>query len=65
MHRSLAWYKRAADLGDKRASQRLKNGSANTSAQSPGSVVVRSESGEEGGQGAVGKGGKDKECLIM
>lgn len=72
--RSILYYKKAADLGDKRASQRLK-GSANAPMPQPGgpgAVLLR-----EGPDGLVsptsvgaatsgkGKEGKDKDCVIM
>ena len=66
-HSAIQWYKRAADQGDKRAAQRLK-GPQNTALVAPGgpgSVLHRDEngSGELGAGG--GKGGKDKDCVIM
>ncbi|CCM00053.1 uncharacterized protein FIBRA_02079 [Fibroporia radiculosa] len=57
------WYKRAADQGDRRASQRLKGGPVPTPG-GPGSVLHRSAS-DEVSTSAAGKGGKDKDCIIM
>jgi hypothetical protein len=55
--RAISYYKRAADLGDRRAAQRLKGSPL---PGGPGSVVHRD------GDGYVGMGkGKDKDCVIM
>jgi TPR repeat protein len=61
---SMQWYKRAADLGDRRAMQRLKGGAAPTAS----GAVTRDGSITTGTDGAsLGKGGKDKDkdCVIM
>ena len=60
--RALAWYKKAAEQGDKRAAQRLK-GSSQPVYQpgGPGSVLHRSE----GDSASVGKGKDGKDCVIM
>ena len=60
--RALAWYKKAAEQGDKRAAQRLK-GSSQPVYQpgGPGSVLHRSE----GDSASVGKGKDGKDCIIM
>jgi hypothetical protein len=65
--RSSTWYKQAADLGDRRAMQRLKGGALPPTAGAPGAIVSRDSGGPGEGGGAVGKGGKDKEkdCVIM
>ena len=58
---AIAYYKRAAELGDKRASQRLK-GSTNQPIRQPGghgSILYR-----DGGDVDVGNV-KGKECVIM
>ncbi|KAF8899239.1 hypothetical protein BD779DRAFT_1487685 [Infundibulicybe gibba] len=55
-NRSISYYKRAADLGDKRAAQRLK-GSQNQPMHQPGAA------GDGDGGSAKGKDGKD--CIIM
>ncbi|KAF8215827.1 hypothetical protein K438DRAFT_1901638 [Mycena galopus ATCC 62051] len=66
---SAEYYKRAADLGDKRAAQRLKGGpAASPKPNSPGGAgahaVLQRGGGEDGGQsGGKGKDGKD--CIIM
>jgi uncharacterized protein len=57
----MQYYKRAADLGDRRATQRLKGGSMHH----PGgadAVIHR-----DGAQDAhsVGKNNKDKDCVVM
>lgn len=61
---AIQWYRMAADNGDKRADKRLKNfGSAAVNA-APGAsrneLLARAAEG-----GADGKGGKDKDCVIM
>jgi len=61
---SMQWYKRAADLGDRRAIQRLKGGAVPTA----GGAVTRDGSIATGPDGAsLVKGGKDKDkdCVIM
>lgn len=66
MCRAIQWYKRAAEQGDKRAAQRLK-GPQNTpivAPGGPGSVLHRNENGSDAASG-TGKGGKDKDCVIM
>ncbi|KAI0793532.1 HCP-like protein [Abortiporus biennis] len=66
MKEAISWYKRASDLGDKRASQRLKS-STNTPIMQPGgpgSVLNRDDDLSNGnGDGTGGK--KDKDCVIM
>ena len=66
--RAEQWYKRAADQGDKRAAQRLRGPQnvALVAPGGPGSVLHRNEngSGELSASGS-GKGGKDKDCVIM
>jgi hypothetical protein len=53
----------AAESGDKRAEKRLKNfGSAAVNAAPNAS---RSELLARGAEGGDGKGGKDKDCVIM
>lgn len=63
-NRSISYYKRAAELGDKRAAQRLK-GSTNQPQHQPGGPgsVLRRGDGDGDGDGV--KGAKDKECVIM
>ncbi|KAH9486430.1 Chitin synthase regulator SKT5 [Psilocybe cubensis] len=60
MQEAISYYKRAAELGDKRAAQRLRGSQSQPMHQpgGPGSVLHR---GEE----SNGKGGKDKDCIIM
>ncbi|KAF9566938.1 Sel1 domain-containing protein [Agrocybe pediades] len=62
MHEAIAYYKRAADQGDKRAAQRLR-GSQSQPMHQPGgaNAVLHRGQGEDGG----GKGAKDKDCVIM
>lgn len=59
---AIQWYKMAADNGDKRADKRLKNfGTAAINAAG----ASRSELLARGAEGGDGKGGKDKDCVIM
>ena len=61
-YRATAMFKKAADLGDKRAAQRLRGNVAGPIA--PDSVVQRDGySGDEGGVDMPRA--KDKECVIM
>lgn len=63
--RALQWYKRAADQGDKRSMQRLRNsnkGPIEAPGGAPNSVLHRDGPGSDAGSG---KGGKDKDCVIM
>ncbi|KAI0085987.1 HCP-like protein [Irpex rosettiformis] len=66
LQEAISYYKRAAEQGDKRAAQRLKSPSKGPIAApgGPGSVLHRDNSLEEEG-GGDGKGGKDKDCVIM
>ncbi|KAI0030966.1 HCP-like protein [Vararia minispora EC-137] len=57
-----SWYKRAADLGDKRAAQRLRGNAPAAGAQGANSVSVLGR-GED--DAASGGGRKDKDCVIM
>ncbi|KAG6853542.1 hypothetical protein C0991_003400 [Blastosporella zonata] len=60
---AITWYKRAADQGDKRASQRLKGGAQNQPLPGgPGAAVLRRGAGESEG---AEKSAKDKDCVIM
>ena len=56
----MGWYKKAAELGDKRAAQRLKSQAGPLPRGAPGSMILRDD--EPTGNG---KGGKDKDCVIM
>lgn len=60
----MSYYKRAAEKGDKRATQRLKNSQSGPMHQpgGPGSVLHRGQ-----GDSDSGKNGKDKDkdCVIM
>jgi len=60
--RAMSYYKRAAEKGDKRATQRLKNSQNGPMHQpgGPGSVLHRGE-----GDSDTGKTLKDKDCVIM
>jgi TPR repeat protein len=63
LSRSIVWYKKAADLGDKRAMQRLKGGApAPARSGAPGAIVARDSGNTDA---SAGKGGKDKDCIIM
>ncbi|TFK56336.1 HCP-like protein [Heliocybe sulcata] len=57
------WYKQAADLGDRRAMQRLR-GDPNTPLQHPGGAGAVLHRGD-GDLNGSSKGGKDKDCIIM
>ncbi|KAF8515581.1 hypothetical protein JB92DRAFT_2914551 [Gautieria morchelliformis] len=61
MQDATQWYKRAADLGDKRAAQRLKASQHGPLPVpgGPGSVLRRDGTSGDGGEG------KGKECIIM
>lgn len=61
---AIGWYKRAAELGDKRAAQRLKASPNTPMARQPGdpgAVLNRSMDGD----GQAGGKNKDKDCVIM
>jgi hypothetical protein len=62
----IAFYKQAAELGDKRAIQRLK-GSQNAPIMQPGGPGSILNRGDDENLSAVNalKGGKDKDCMIM
>ncbi|KAF9469600.1 Sel1 domain-containing protein [Collybia nuda] len=64
MPEAISYYKRATDLGDKRAAQRLK-GSPNQPMRQPGGPGSVLHRGDGSGDGEGGKGGKDKDCVIM
>jgi len=59
--RGISYYKRAAELGDKRAAQRLRGSQSQPMHQpgGPGAVLHR------GQDDSSAKGGKDKDCVIM
>ncbi|CAL1693776.1 unnamed protein product [Somion occarium] len=65
MSEAISWYKRAAELGDKRAAQRLKSSTSSPIPQpgGPGAVLHRDSNGS--GELSGGRGGKDKDCIIM
>ena len=63
--RAMQWYKRAADLGDRRAAQRLKGSSAPAAPGGPGSVLHRDSNSDGMSASGSGKNGRDKECVIM
>ena len=58
--RSIVYYKQAAELGDKRAANRLRGSQSQPMLQpgGPGSVLQR-------GEGDDIKGARDKDCIIM
>lgn len=62
--RAIVWYKKAADQGDKRSQQRLKASTATPipNPAGPGSVLSRDTAMSSE---LSGKGGKDKDCVIM
>lgn len=64
-HRAISYYKRAADLGDKRAAQRLK--APNQPIHQPGGpgAVLHRDADSISGSGSAGKGKDGKECIIM
>ncbi|KAA1477246.1 HCP-like protein [Dentipellis sp. KUC8613] len=66
MTEALTYFKKAAELGDKRAAQRLKGPASGPVVQpgGPGSVVSRPDPDALSSSGS-GKGGKDKDCVIM
>ena len=49
-------------MGDKRATQRLKTKTVERAPGGPGAVLHRDAAGSDTGSG---KGGKDKDCVIM
>lgn len=57
---AITWYKRAVEKGDKRAAQRLKGSMNQPLPGGPGAVLRRGD-----GESDAGKGGKDKDCVIM
>lgn len=57
------WYKKAAEQGDKRAIARLK-GHGPISAPGGAGAVLHRNAGDDASSGS-GKGGKDKDCIIM
>ncbi|KAK0209002.1 HCP-like protein [Desarmillaria ectypa] len=65
MSQAVSWYKKAAELGDKRSAQRLKASTNSPMPQpgGPGSVLNRGAF-DSSDNGSSGKG-KDKECVIM
>ena len=66
--RALEWYKKAADLGDKRAIQRLKAPQNGPITQPGGHSSVLRRNGDSGNSVHTGKTGKeknDKDCVIM
>lgn len=63
--RAIKWYRRASELGDKRATQRLKSSNPVERAPGgPGSVLHRDSTGSDDGSGK-GPKDKDKDCVIM
>ncbi|THH10395.1 hypothetical protein EW145_g1363 [Phellinidium pouzarii] len=64
MNEALQWYRKAADLGDKRAAQRLKGSGP---IQQPGGhgAVLRRDGNVPSPPGNTTKAGKDKDCVIM
>ena len=62
-HRASMWYKKAAEQGDKRAIARLKGHGPISTPGGAGAVLHRN-SGDDASSGS-GKGGKDKDCIIM
>ncbi|KAF7791110.1 hypothetical protein EIP86_002071 [Pleurotus ostreatoroseus] len=60
---AIKWYKRAAEQGDKRASQRLK--SSKGPRVMPGSAGAAAMLHRDDSDAGSGKGPKDKDCIIM
>ena len=63
IHRATPMYKKAAELGDKRAAQRLSGNAAGPIATD--SIVQRDGYGGDGGNSGDTPRGKDKDCVIM
>ncbi|KAH9911997.1 HCP-like protein [Fomitopsis serialis] len=63
MAEATTWYKKAAEHGDKRATARLKGHGPISAPGGAGSVLHRN-SGDDASTNS-GKGGKDKDCVIM
>jgi TPR repeat protein len=63
---AISFYKHAAEIGDKRAAQRLK-GSANAPVHQPGGPgsVLHRDGPETMSNSSSGQNAKDKECVIM
>ncbi|KAF9011135.1 hypothetical protein BDQ17DRAFT_1345552 [Cyathus striatus] len=61
MQEAISYYKRAAEAGDKRAAQRLKGPQSQPMHQPGGPGAVLHRNSDDGS----GKGGKDKDCVIM
>ena len=57
--RAISYYKRAADLGDKRATQRLRGNNPMHQPGGPGSLLHRDMGSDGNGKT------KDKDCVIM
>ncbi|KAI0057739.1 HCP-like protein [Artomyces pyxidatus] len=62
---AIANYKRAAELGDKRAAQRLKGSASLPMVQPGGAGAVVQRDGDSMAPSSSAKGGKDKDCIIM
>lgn len=57
----MSYYKRAADLGDKRAAQRLRGPQSQPMHQPGGAGAVVSRGSDD----TTNKNAKDKDCIIM
>lgn len=57
------WYKKAAELGDKRAAQRLKGPLRMPKTHEPGDPngIIRGAGASDGAKGSA----KDKDCIVM
>jgi hypothetical protein len=66
-YRSISYYKRAAELGDKRAAQRLRGAPNQPLQHAPGgpSGVLRRGGPDAGDVASAGKGKDGKDCIIM
>ena len=62
--RSISFYKQAAEIGDKRAAQRLKSSAPVHQPGGPGSVLNR-DGPDTLSSSSSGKNAKDKDCVIM
>lgn len=63
--RALQWYKKAADLGDKRAQQRLKAPLGGPITQPGGNTAVLRRENPNSPPGSTNSKSKDKDCVIM
>ncbi|KAL5535925.1 CHS4_1 [Sanghuangporus sanghuang] len=65
MNDALQWYKKAADLGDKRAQQRLKAPNGGPITQPGGNAALLLRENPDSPPGSTSPKSKDKDCVIM